>query len=283
MRLINYINGVEGVVIGGTAVVNIPVGRRYHALKLFVTSTVGGGTTDPAVILDWTRLLVNGVLMRDLTPVQTVAIANLNDITPAASELPIYFSEPWRATIIGEEATSWDLNGQSKCTLEVKFDAAATAPTCVVMASFDFGRNVVVAPDGSAAFNLSIIKQLAQTYVAPAGAYDVTTLPVKFPIQRIHLSVSAGTVSLVEVKRDGEIVLEATAAQNSAFLKDYGIDASQFSFPVCFDFTQQVTDALTGLNFQSNPSGIKDLNVKVTSTNANTLTVLTESRANGYV
>lgn len=283
MRLINYINGVEGVSSGGTAVANIPTGRRYHDLKSFLTATVGGNpSTSPVAILDWTRLLVNGVLIRDLTPTQSLAIQALNDITAAASELAHYFSEPWRASIDGEEATSWDLADQKKCTLELKFKAAAVAPAVQVLASYDYANNVVVT-NGKAAKFLAIVKQLALTYGVGAGANDLTTLPVKFPIQRIHLNVAAGTITDIQVKRDGEIVQESSVSQNSAFLKDRALDASQFSFPICFDFTQQLTDALTGQNFDANPSGIKDLNVKATCSQATVLTALVESRANGFV
>jgi len=283
MRLINYINGVEGVSAGGTAVANIPTGRRYHGLKEFLTATVGGNpSTSPVAILDWTRLLVNGVLIRDLTPTQTLAIQALNGITAAASELSHYFSEPWRASIDGEEATSWDLAEQKKCTLEIKFKTGAVAPAVQILAEYDYARNIVVTNGKSETF-LAIIKQLALTYGVGAGANDITTLPVKFPIQRIHLSVAAGTVTDIQVKRDSEIVQESTTAQNSAFLKDRDLDASQFSFPICFDYTQQLTDALTGQNFQANPSGIKDLNVKATCSNNTVLTALVESRANGFV
>lgn len=284
MRLINYLNGIEGVAAGGVATCNVPVGRRYHMLKPFVTATVGGApSTDPTAILDYSRLIVNGVLMRDLTPTQTVGIAAFNNITAAASELPIYLSEPWRSTIIGEEATSWDLSSQGKCTLELKFKAAAVSPAAVVLASFDYGQNTVTMNGVTSNF-LSIIRQLAYTYNVGSIA-DLTTLPVKFPIQRIHIATSGGaTVTSVQVTRDSEIVYDVTTAQNSAFLKDYKIVAGTFSFSVAFDHTQQTTDALTGLHFEANPvSGIKDLNVHVVSSAGNTLTVLPEVRANGYV
>lgn len=284
MRLINYINGIEGVSAGGTSTVNIPVGRRYHGLKCFVAATVSGSpSTDPTAIIASARLLVNGVLIRDLTPTQAIALNTMDGVTPAASELPFFFSDPKRPTVDGQEATSWDLSDQKKCTLEVRFLAGAVSPSMSVMADFDYGINTITNADGSKSKYLAIIKQLAQTYNAPSGPYDITTLPVKFPIQRILLAASTGSITQVEVKRDGEIVLEASTAQNSAFLKDFGIDASKFSYPICFDYTQQLTDALTGQNFNANPSGIKDLNVKATSSAANTLTVLTESRANGFV
>jgi hypothetical protein len=269
MRIVNYINGIEGAVTGGTATVNIPVGRRYHALKVYVTADNGAPTTDPAAILDYARLLVNGVVMRDLLPADYINIAKLNGITPAASELPFYFSEPWRASVVGEESTSWDLFGQSKCTLELKFKTGLTAITCAVSASFDYGRNI----SGTKPF-LAIVKQLKQTYNAPSGVYDVTTLPKTFPIQRILLNASTGTLNSVEVTRDNEKVQESTTAQNSTFLKDYGLAAANFSFPVVFDFEEQISSALI-VN--------RELNVRVVSSSANTLSAIIEHRVPDYV
>lgn len=284
MRIINFVNGVEGVSAGGTSTTNVPVGRRYHGIKSFVTATVGGNpSTDPTAIVDWSRLVVNGVLIRDLTPDQTIAIAALNAITLAASELAYYFSEPWRQSIEGQEATSWDLFGQSKCTLQVKFKAAAVAPAMTVLADFDYARNIVNNGGKTETF-LAIVKQLAYTYNGVQGANDMTTLPLTYPIQRILLDVSAGSITQIEVKRNAEIVQESYTAQNSAFLKDFGLDASQFSFPVVFDYTQQLTDALTGSDFSQNKlSGIKDLNVRAWLSQAATITALVEQRVNGYL
>ena len=267
MRITNYINGVEGVVTGGTATVNVPINRRYHSLKIFVTA--GGGVTAASDILDYVRLLVNGVVMRDLLPLDIINIAKLNGITPVTGEVPVFFSEPWRASVVGEEATSWDLFGQTKCTLELKFKTGLTTPACVVLGSFDYARNVA---DGKPF--LSIVKQLKFTYNAPAGRYDVTTLPKTYPIQRILLNASTGAISDVEVTRDNEKVLEATDDENSAFLKDYGMVASFFTYPIAFDAEQQISSALI-VN--------KELNVRVNSASANSLSVIVEHRVPAYL
>jgi hypothetical protein len=270
MRIKNYINGVEGVIAGGVATVNVPINRRYHSLKAFVSATVSGSpSSDPTVILEYVRLIVNGVVMRDLTPQQYIRIAQMNGNTVGTGEVPFYFSEPWRASVIGEESTSWDMFGQTKFTLEFKFLPTAINPTLAVIGAYDFARNV---SDGKPF--LAIVKQLRQTYNAPSGRYDVTTLPVRFPIQRILLSVSTGTVADVEVYRDNEKVHEGTAAENARFLADYGLDGTDFSYPVVFDYEQQISSPLIV---------DKELNVRVNSSTANTLTAIVEHRANGYV
>lgn len=94
------------------------------------------------------------------------------------------------------------------------------------------------------------------------------------PIQRIWLQPSTGTIDYVEVTRDGALVHEATKAENAAVLADYGLDATQFEYPVVFDFDQQITSALLV---------DRELNVRVTSSASNSLTAIVEHRAKAYV
>lgn len=276
MRIINILSGINGVVAGGSATLTIPVGRRYHALKAFLTATVGGNPSfDPTVIISSARLLVNGVSMRDLTPAQIIGIAKLNGITPdvANGELPFYFSEPWRASVIGEESTSWDVTEQATFTLEMTFLGTAVAPACVVEAAFDYGRN----KDGSGKNFLAIVKQLRFTKANPAGIIDLTDLPQQFPIQRIHLTTSAGTITSAEVWNDTVKVMEGLTAAINDFYKDYKLTpaASGFGLSTVFDYTQQISDALFVVN--------QNLNVRPLCSNAGAITAVVEFRANGFV
>jgi hypothetical protein len=274
MRIINLLSGINGVVAGGNATLSIPVGRRYHSLKCFLSATVGGNpSTDPTAIITAARLLVNGVVMRDLTPQQVIDIAGLNGITAdaATGELPFYFSEPWRASVIGEESTSWDVTNQSTFTLELTFAAGAVNPACTVEAAFDYGRN----RDASGKDFLAIVKQLRFSRANPAGAVDLTDLPQVFPIQRIHIDVSAGTVTSLEVWNDTVKVMEGNTAALNDFYKDYGLTGTVFGVSAVFDFTQQISDALFVTN--------QNLNVRPVCSNAGTLTAIVEHRTPGYV
>lgn len=277
MRNINLLTGINGVVAGGVATLDIPVNRRYHALKVFLSATVGGNpNTNPVDILESVRLIVNGVVMRDLLPADILAIANLNKRTPNATtgELPIYFSEPWRASVIGEESTSWDMFGQSKFTLEMTFKATAVNPSAVCEASFDYGRN----RDASGKNFLAIVKQLRFTRSNPVGDVDLVDLPQSMPIQRIHLRVSAGVVNSAEVWNDTVKVFEGTTARFNDFYKDYDLTpaaASTFALSLVFDFTQQISDALMAIN--------QNLNVRPNCSVAGSITAIVEHRAPGYV
>lgn len=96
MRQKNTLTGIEGVIAGGVATANAPVGRRIHALKIFYTES--GSPADVLAGIEYVRCIVNGVHIIDLTPEQILAIPKLNGITPVTGELPLYFSEPWRAS-----------------------------------------------------------------------------------------------------------------------------------------------------------------------------------------
>lgn len=273
MRRTSYINGISGVTPGGVATLNMPLNRRYHGVKIFpsVTETVAGNSTPstaPADVIDYVKLIVNGVVIRDLTPTQFIMLAQANfGGTAATNHIPLFFSDPTRATVIGEEATSWDMFGQNTFVIEIKFKAGTTAPNVDVVASYDFGRNLA---EGKPFLN--IVKQHSITVNAPQGEYDIVNLPIQLPIQRIHIEPSSGNVSLVEVKADGEDVHEATKTQNDEIHKDYGID-SPFGYSVIFDYEQQITSPL---------KVARELNVKPTFSAANNATLVLERISRGY-
>lgn len=282
MRIQNYITGIQGVTAGGVATLNIPIDRRYHALKLFVSGTFNAGTsTDPNELIASARLMVNGVVMRDLLPSDIIKIAKLNGITPDTTngETPFYFSEPWRASVLGEESTSWDMKGQTSFTLEVTFNSVSTTGSfaitnlaAAVIGSFDYARNL----NGANQPFLAIVKQLRYSVSAPAGQFDFTTLPTVHPIQRTHFRTSTGTISSMEVYNDSTKVMEGLTAQINDFYKDYKlVPASGFSLSAIFDFTQQISDALFVQN--------NNLDFRITSSAANALTAIVEARAPGYV
>lgn len=274
MRRVNYINGISGVAPGGVATLNMPLNRRYHGTKLFasVTETVAGNataSTDPADVIESVKLIVNGVVIRDLTPEQYVKLAQANFGGVAVSDhVPIFFSDPTRATIIGEEATAWDMFGQTSFVTEIKLKSGTTNPQVTTQATFDFERNLI---DGK--LFLNIVKQHAQTFNVPSGEHDIVNLMTDLAIQRLHIEPSTGTISACEVNADGENVFESSKAQNDALHADYGID-SPFGFSVIFDYEQQFTSPLTVR---------RDLNLKPTFSAANNATIIQERIAPGYV
>ncbi|PXA04823.1 hypothetical protein DDZ13_06570 [Coraliomargarita sinensis] len=251
----------------------MPLNRRYHGLKLFasVTETVAGNatpSTDPADVIDYVKLIVNGVVIRDLTPAEFVKLAQANFGGVAVTDhIPIFFSDPTRATVIGEEATAWDMFGQNSFVIEIKLKSGTTNPQVTTQATFDFSRNLA---NGKPFLN--IVKQHSLTYNAPQGEFDIVNLPVELPIQRLHITPSTGTVSDCEVSADGETVFEASKAENDALHADYGID-SPFGFSVIFDYEQQFTSPLKVQ---------REMNLKPKFSAANNASIVLERIARGY-
>jgi len=284
MRNINYLSGIQGVGPGAVSTLSIPVGRRYHSIKAFVSGTFNSAVSyDPTELIASARLICNGVVIRDLLPADVISIAKLNNITPdtANGELPFYFSEPWRASIIGEEATSWDLIGGNvqTFTLEITWRAtsvtgsyAITAPAIAIEASFDYGRNF--GTDGKPLLN--IIKMLRNAVNVPTGESDIYPPNAgTYPIQRIHYRVSTGTFTSIKVYNNSVIVQEGLTAQLNDFYKDYKILGTNFGLCSVFDYSQQLTDALFVAN--------NNLDLKVTVSAAATLTYIMEQRAPAFV
>lgn len=276
MRIKNYINGVEGVAVGGVAVANVPVNRRYFDFRMFITGNLAGGgaAQTAAQLVTNIRVYVNSVVMVDLTPTELRKIAIMNGQIMTDVQIPLFMAEPWRATVTGEESVSWDLFNQTKCTIEITFASGTENLTFKMLSSFDYTRNFSTNDAGETTPLLAIVKKTAQTYVMGGGQNDITTLPQRWPIQRIEMQASAGTVDYVEVYRDDEKVHEATVSENEAANQNQQMDSTQFSYPVVFDSDQQISSALLVQN---------TLLLRPTCSAANNLRVITEHRSNGYV
>jgi hypothetical protein len=267
MRKKEFLRGIEGVVAGGVATVNGETNRRVHRNKIFYTES--GTLSDPSTTgISRITERVNGVLMTDLTPAQARSIYLLNGGTLGTGEIPLPKSEPWRASVTGEEATSWDLFGQNSYHLGVQFDAAATVPAIRVMQEHDTVRNL----DNGQPFK-AIVKHLPISFNAVSGINDLNTLPFNFPIQRIHL-FAASAIDDVEVLADGTMVYEGTDDENTRMLADYGLDGSQMAYPIVFDMDQQASNALNVRN---------SLNIRVNSSAAQTITAIVEQRVPNFI
>jgi hypothetical protein len=266
MRKINRIAGIEGVSSGATVTVKLPVNRRYHGLKFFVTNN--GSAVAASTVIDRVRLFVNGKSQRDITAARAIIIATLNGVAPATGELPIQFSEPWRADKIDEQILAWDLFGESSFEVQLQLKGSLTNPTVSGIAIFDAGQTLI---DGRVTKNIMRQHELGKNAVS--GLNDFDNLSRDLPIHRILLD-AASTINSVEVTADDNKVYEVLKAENARLLADYGLVSTAVEFPICFDFTEQVLgDALVVS---------KSLNVRFDSSAAQAVTALVESRANGF-
>lgn len=210
--------------------------------------TNGGIVADipPELFFTSQKHLVNGVVMRDISAANTLKIARANGYNMANNEFPVFFTEPWRKIVDHDQATAWDLIGQSTYQILQGISPLITSPDLQGTYEFDYLRNArMVTGFKDPQLFLRPIKQHTFTYNVPAGLFNVTSLPVDFPIQRMWLDEgSKGSITHVELYQDGNKVLEGTFDQVDEMLAQYGFNPAVYDFNCVFDPDERLGKAL---------------------------------------
>lgn len=274
-RFLQNIPGFQGVANSGNGILKLPPALRYHTLAVFVT--IAGILANPVTVASNFKLKVGGLTIRDMSPDQAIRLARLYKITPSVGQIPIFFSEPWMADPRTREMFSWDMNGQQPLTLEMTFlnPGGGVVGIQNVVAEVDTIRNA--APDratGKLAPFLKIIKAKNETFVfGGAQRLGNTTLDKSLPIRRLLQDASAFALTDVEVIADSFSAWnQITTVQLNALYNQYGIDGTQFSLPLVFDYDGLARSKLTAAA----------LEVKNTSTGALTITTLNMQEAQSF-
>lgn len=281
---ITVTNGGSGYSSPPTVVITDPLGNGTGATATAslnagavdsVTVTNGGvaGPVSADYFFTSAKHLVNGIVMRDILPGTAVAIAEANGLTVPRGQYPVYFTEPWRKIVDHDQATAWDLVGQSTYQVLLGINPQITNPQITGVYEFDYLRNARRGPNGEPMLFLRPIKQSTFTYNVPSGMYNVTSLPVDFPIQRMWLNETGpGSITQVELYQDGNKVLEGTVEQINQTLEAYGFNTSVFDFSIVFDKDQRLGKALS----------VDNLVMRVYSQSSTTLSITMEIQANNY-
>lgn len=279
-------NGADGLAyrVGQGAVATVTTVAGGVITVVALTSGGVASPTPPELVLQQIKMLVNGVNMRDITIANTMRLLAVNQFsgpmagpgyTLATGELPIFFTEPWRNELQHNETTSWDLAGQSTFELDFIVQSAVTAPAITGSYEFDFQRNARPSSDGKSMVPfLNPITHHSYTFPIPGGQYDITFLPVKYPILRmwVLLNSAAGAMQFIELLAVGNKIFEQTAAQNAQTLGEYGFNPNVFAGAYVFDMDQRIYKAL-GFSSDSVPG---DLIVRLSTANAGNATVIME-------
>lgn len=224
-RAIEFIAGINGVTSGGTAVVNLPTNRRYH--RIVLNTTENGSAAAVNSIITGMKMAVNGIPVRDISPLKTIKMAQANGYTPLLGELPIFFTEPLPSQGVWNEPSdiySWDMVGQN--SFSIQLTVSGTVPGVTGAYEYDGKRNL----DETGKPFLQAINHHAFTIPIPAGQFDITTLPFNYPIRRLWLEVSTGTLSEVDVFADGVKWREHTVAQARQLYRQCGLKFAQTDY-----------------------------------------------------
>lgn len=287
MRRYEPIAGITVGAAGADTTIPVPTQRRVLLARIYASAN---GPVYGADVIDGIQFYVGTRLISEITAQEALDIAKLNGlgtITPSATVgLPIYFAEPWRASVMDEEATGWDLFGVPNMTIKARTKPGLTGVNVSVVHVYDdefvtdnnekspnFGKRV-----------LNIIKS-EPIYLGTLGTQaDILSpqIPVDMPIQRILVYPASGvTVQRVKVTvNDNQVVHDLTQAENINFLSDYGLVAEAGNgkvYPVVFDADQQLFDGLPGA------PDLRNLKLSITQSGSGAVKLLVQRRANNYV
>jgi hypothetical protein len=265
MRIASRVVGISGVAPAANANIPLEVNRRYHTLKLL--TTIAGVATLASSVVSTVKVKVNEGTIWEVSVARLLKFNASIGLPDPVGILTLHFSRPDLADIINEEATAFDMFGERSFRVEPTMVNTANVELAAI-AYYDFKPNV--GADGNPSKIILRLNEYTESF--PNGTKDWTTLNKTLPILRILLD-AAGTIPAVEVKADDLAVFEATASANSSMLGNYGVDATQFKFPLAFNFTNRLDDGLLVT---------RSLNVRVTSGAAQDVTALMETFSTTY-
>lgn len=265
--------------IAGTATVELPLGRRYHAVWLEFTCngtgaanvSNGNGTNLAATIANAVtdiRVKLNGHVQRISTGVQLNAINESLGAAYAAQatgtagtatyllKLPIFFAERWRKSTVEQDLPAWNVDrGQESFTIEVDVNATFAGGAVNISLAGFYEWEPLTGKLGA------VTKWFRQTYSATGSQNDFSLKERDGFLQSIHLfNTSDGKfVNKVKLTANGADVQDLlTVFQNSSLLKGAGLNPD-FSAAPRFDLVLDYDDPL---NSALQLNGLSDLTMQ---------------------
>ena len=234
MRRFVTTNSFVAVAAGQTATLDLPTGPVYHGLQLsYATGTAGGATAaNIADEVTAVRIMVNGKVQRRFSGRDLIAINAYHGRPFREGILPIYFAEPWRRSIQGEDALAWGTADVDTLQVEVDLGDAATNPKLSCRVTKDDVRR----PMGP------IVKwRKYQVPITVAGVNTITNLPRTDPYFALHCD--SDEIKSLAVKVDQTDVLDGTRAQLHGEAIDFGAKVPQADWThIDFARTNRVAD-----------------------------------------
>lgn len=241
---------LNAVATSSTAVLDMPLGRRIHAINLELGDSVGTTLASGNLIRE-IRVKLNGKVQRTHTGVELNAInLSMGSVWAARTSgagatlrtyLPIWFAEPWRNNPKEAADGAWNLDGIDSMQVEVDI-LAVTAP--VVTGTYEW--DPLTGKIGA------IQKWIRQTFAAVGTVQDFTKISRREFIQAIYLFPTTDAtprfVNKAQLRVDGRDVQELISTlQNQVILLNRELNpdvAAVPRFDMVLDYDDAVNNAL---------------------------------------
>lgn len=268
MLRIKQLPTFDSVAAGKKAVVDLPLGLRYHALWLELGNNAIAANAI-ADLVDDIVIKINGKPQRTHSGTQLNDLNGLNGSAFLLSAsgtngqadrrlyLPIWFAEPWRKTQSEVASLALRANGIESFQVEVNVKAGLASPIVQGWYEFDYDNRDIGL----------ISKAIRQDYSAVGTSRDITSIDKRDFVEAVHLfPTSDGKyVSEVKLTANGEEIRDRiTYLQNRATLLGRQMIPDTVAAPrydLVFDYDDPVNGALPT---QVNGKPINELTLKLT-------------------
>lgn len=247
-RFVGEQSAFSNVAPNTTATIDLPVDRRYHVLWLKYKTNA----TRPVIEADITRIkvMLNGIVQWEISPKELLAIYERHGYSFIDGYLPLFFSEPWRRSAIGEDNTAWQLFGNIRTfQIDIEIAPTAVAPTLECFSQYDRMRG-----------DLGLIRKYVrqQVPVAATGPHPLNNVPGSGSLHGFHCFEQAqGDISNVRVKVNDFEAYNADRSLAEALIQPAGGKPVAGMFPVAFDATERVADRIDQAVATSNGQAIR--------------------------
>jgi len=259
------LRNVQNVAASKTALIELPVGPRYHQVILqhgysAGTNTIAAAATNISEI----RVKANGRVQRTVSGTQLRALNILNGAgydaftgevpnTAPGVAFPIFFAEPWRQDIVDMDRLAWQTKYWTSFQIEVDLSSASTpllAAYAVVDDYFD-EKNP----------NAAIVKWIRHSVAAAGTQQDISSIDRKDWLQQVSIydASGGGVISKVTMRVDGNILHELGVEANRDLLVQNGMVPVANRYDLVLDHDGLLSSAV-------NLNGAKDLTFTVDST-----------------
>jgi hypothetical protein len=259
------LNGIEGVSAGGVATIPVTTGESYDQFKLRYSES--GSLADVLTSgIDRVRAVVDGKTIHDLTASQTLDLCLINGHTVKTGELPIFYTQPSRASVADEEFTMLDLSNFGAAHLLVNVNGSATSPSLKALAE----TSLKPARRNEGGMQIVPHREAFNFTFGGNGTFDISTLPKGVDISRLFFYYSGTSIDHVELTVDETVQQDLSTDENDSFLRDRGFTPqnTNIDYPIVFDIDQKASSTIRAL---------RKLLAKVTVTGAGQCVVVVES------
>lgn len=268
------LDDIQGIGAGKTAIINCPIGPRYHDITLEFGNTAAGNGNAPTVAscIGNVRCMIAGKVQREHTGTQLDVIntamgstfASQGSVSGGANgtgrtTLPIFFEEPWRKRLQDQDAMAWQTGFLNRATqtFQILVDiVSGITPALAAYATVDDFRG-----DGKPH---GIMKWYKNDFGVNATPQTFTALEQRDLYAQISCFDTSDSKAVTNAKltMGGLEIYNLTSGQNTSKLKNADMNPAAGAYHLVFDQDDSLDDVVPPtaqlvlkLDFASAPTG----------------------------